>query len=128
MKTTQTTSKLFNLIALTALAAFGSGAGALATAAVVTGAEPLKVTVKYSDLDLSHAAGVAQLYGRIRHAAEAVCSPFEGRGAEATLRLMQCVDQATSKAVADANQPTLAALHAAKTGKQQPVRVASTRN
>jgi UrcA family protein len=127
MKTTKNASSLFSLVAISLIAAIGAGAGSLATAGV-TDDSPLKATVKYGDLDLSHAAGVSQLYGRIRRAAQTVCSPFEGRGAELTLRWTQCVDQAVNQAVENVNQPVLMALHAAKTGKQQPVRVASTRN
>ena len=40
-------------------------------------------------------------------------------------RWTQCMDEAVTRAVVDVNQPSLAALHAAKTGKQVPVRLAS---
>jgi UrcA family protein len=124
MKNTSKTSTLFKLIAISLITAFGSGVGTLATAAP-TGDEPLTATVKYSDLDLSQAAGVSQLYGRIRRAAETVCSPLEGTGVAAAHNWAQCVDQAVTRAVASVNRPALAALHAAKSGKQQPTRIAS---
>ena len=127
MKTTNKTSAFFSLIAIAMIAAVGTGASALATAGT-TSDEPLTATVKYDDLDLSHAAGVSQLYGRIRRAAQTVCSPFEGLGAEPTQRWTQCVSAATDRAVATVNQPALVALHAAKTGKRQPAMVASLRN
>jgi UrcA family protein len=124
MKNASKTSTLFKLIAISLMTAFGSGVGALAAAAA-TGDEPLTATVKYGDLDLSHAAGVSQLYRRIRRAAETVCSPLEGKGVAAMHNWTQCVDQAVTGAVANVNHPALAALHAAKTGKQPPVRIAS---
>ena len=71
MKTTKHRPTLNHLFAISLLAALGTGAAAMATAANA-GDEPRQVTVKYDDLDLSHAAGTAQLYGRIRRAWQAI--------------------------------------------------------
>jgi UrcA family protein len=131
MKTTKTTAPLFNLIAMSVITLFGVGAVATGTAVAAAAADTdsvLTVTVKYDDLDLSHHAGVDRLYGRIRRAAQTVCAPFEGRSLSETQHWTQCVDASIARAVADVHQPALAALHAAKTGNQQPARMASMKN
>ena len=128
MKTTKDTASLFNLLAVSVITASGICAIATATTAAAASAdsgEVLTSTVQYADLDLSHQAGVDRLYARIRRAAQTVCSPFEGRGAEQNQRWTQCVDASTARAVADVHKPAVAALHAAKTGKKAPLRMAS---
>ncbi len=67
-----------------------------------------KRTVKYADLDLSHAAGAETLYSRIRMAARQVCaSTFAGWEWESVNAARPCMDKAINRAVADVNAPTL---------------------
>jgi len=59
----------------------------------------------YSDLDVSRPEGSTILYSRIRAAAERVCSPLEGGGVAAKMRLNGCIDRAISEAVKTIPQP-----------------------
>jgi UrcA family protein len=103
---------------LAALAAF-SGAGA-ATSAL---ADDLpQRTVHFSDLDLSHSAGAAVLYSRIKAAAAQVCDQHTVRSLEAVTTTRHCMDQAIARAVAAMDVPALTSLYRAKTA--QPVIVA----
>lgn len=78
-----------------------------------TGFDDVKTaTVSFGDLDLSKAAGAKTLYSRIKRAARTVCGPYDSIQMRRAWR--QCLDTAISNAVADINQPTLAALHAEK--------------
>jgi UrcA family protein len=75
-----------------------------------------KVTVSFSDLDLSKPAGAKVLYKRIRAAARKVCTPtvtispiYVGR------HFYACYDEAVASAIAQVNRPMLTALHREKT-------------
>ena len=84
------------------------------------------ITVKFRDLDLTKAEGVATLYQRIERSARLVCtdssSPYDAGRVETFQR---CYQAAIQDAVASINQPTLTALHRAKTEK--PVQVGSAK-
>jgi UrcA family protein len=105
---------------------FGVLSGSLtALPAAADGFEPLKVVVKFDDLDVSRPQAAAVLYGRIRAAAESVCSPFDGTGLSAKVRLDACVKKAVADAVTAVDRPALFAVHSAKLGKTWPVRIAA---
>jgi UrcA family protein len=117
-----TTSASRRLVAATLLGAISSSF--IAPSAGAAGLEPLSVTVKYGDLDVSRAQGAITLYSRIRAAAEKVCSPFEAGGVAAKMRFNGCIDKAISDAVKTIHQPELSAFYSAKRGMPQPIRLA----
>jgi UrcA family protein len=92
----------------------------LASAVSLADAGPTPVTtVKYADLNLSTSAGVAALYQRIERAAIEVCQLPQGtRQLKLEAELRACRADATDRAVGQANQPKLSAMHFAKTGRQ----------
>jgi UrcA family protein len=98
-----TTNAFRRLAAATLCGAIYSGLSSLPAGAA--GLEPLSVTVKYGDLDVSRPEGSTILYSRIRAAAERVCSPLEGGGVAAKMRLNGCIDRAISEAVKTIPQP-----------------------
>ena len=79
-------------------------------------------TVSFSDLDLSHSAGAAVLYSRIKGAAAQVCDQHGVRSLEALTTTRRCIDQAIARAVAEIDVPALTSLYRAKA--RQPVIVA----
>jgi UrcA family protein len=81
--------------------------------------EPMKTTVRYADLNLANPQGVEQLYQRIVSAARQVCSAADGRTLQEKAQFWSCTEQSIARAVAAADQPALAALHAIKTGQPQ---------
>jgi UrcA family protein len=91
-----------------AAAAFALSAALLATSALATAAnEVVSRTVRFGDLDISHRAGAAVLYARIRRAAREVCDPVEPR-ALASLNLARtCEEQAIERAINDVGAPQL---------------------
>jgi UrcA family protein len=74
--------------------------------------------VSYADLDLSHQAGAAALYSRIRFAARQVCEPTYGNWTFKVLEpTHRCIETAVTRAVADVNAPTLTGYYLEKTGQ-----------
>jgi UrcA family protein len=73
--------------------------------------DPPQRTVNYGDLDLSHTAGAAALYSRIKSAAHAVCEPQLDHELVMRTNYERCVDAAIGRAVAEVNAPVLAALY-----------------
>ncbi|HSC07449.1 MAG TPA: UrcA family protein [Steroidobacteraceae bacterium] len=117
-----------NTLLKRSIAAFAFTA-ALATLAPAQAAEPTSesnITVKFRDLDLAKAEGVATLYQRIERSARLVCtdssSPYDAGRVQTFER---CYQAAIQDAVASINQPQLTALHRAKTEK--PVQVGSAK-
>jgi UrcA family protein len=102
---------------LAALAAL-SNAGAATTA--LADELPRRV-VYFADLDLSHSAGAAVLYSRIKTAADGVCDQHDGRSLQFVSFTRRCVDQAIAHAVAEVNVPALTTYYLAKTGKAMTV-------
>jgi UrcA family protein len=121
-----TASRFQSLIGIALFSILSSSLAALPAAA--DSVEPLKVTVKFGDLDVSKPQGAAALYGRIHSAAEKVCSPFDGRDLSRKMHLNACVHKAVADAVTEVNEPALLAVYSAKVGKTLPVRVVSLRN
>jgi UrcA family protein len=127
LETTMTTNRFHSLIAIFLFSVLSSSLAALPAAA--DSFEPLKETVKFADLDISHPQGVAVLYLRIHAAALNVCSPFDGsRGLSAKMQLDACVKKAVADAVTAIDKPALFAVYSAKIGKTLPARVASLQN
>ena len=72
---------------------------------------PVRVNVKFADLNISSPSGALVLYERIRAAAQSACSYywFETDAAEA-----RCVHAAIANGVTKVNQPALSAVYNAK--------------
>ena len=124
---TMTTAKRFHRLIAASLFSVLS-ASLAAQPAAADSFEPLKETVKFGDLDISHPQGAAALYQRIRAAAQNVCSPLDGGGLSAKTRLEACAKRAVADAVKMVDEPALFAVYSAKTGKTLPARVASLQN
>lgn len=91
-------------------------ASAVAAPAMAQSAgEPIGITVRYSDLDLGHAAGAAVLMRRLRTAAELACGGAPDlRELGQMAAFERCRDDAVNQAVAKVNAPLLTA--AARSG------------
>jgi UrcA family protein len=126
MNTLTATNRIPSLMATALLGVLASAFTALPAAA--DSIEPLQVTVKYGDLNVSHPQGAAVLYGRIRAAAAVVCAPLDRSGLSAKLHRDACVNNAIVNAVTAVNEPALVAVYGTKTGKTLPVRVAQVKN
>jgi UrcA family protein len=80
--------------------------------------EPMK-TVKYADLNLTSQTGVAAFYQRIERAAEEVCQLPQGtRQLKIESEIKACRNEATDRAISQANLPALSAMHFEKTGRK----------
>jgi UrcA family protein len=95
-----------------------------AAAAVEPGEVPTR-HVNFGDLDLTHSAGVAVLYQRIKSAATEVCEPVNARALASIMRSQRCMEHAIARAVADVNAPALTSYYLAKT--KQTVTLAQRR-
>ncbi len=71
--------------------------------------------VKFADLDLTHGAGVAELYARIHTAAQDVCEPLIARDLLSVVSARACVARAIERAITDVNSPQLTSYYLAKT-------------
>ena len=76
--------------------------------------ETRKEVVRYSDLDLTRAAGAATLYRRISAAARDVCEPVNSQ----RWAVNKCVDLALARAVADVDAPALTERYLARAGQR----------
>ena len=78
-----------------------------------TPAPPIRMTVRYSDLDLSTEAGIRALYNRIQAAAERGCfwAASDRNGIDHEQIYAACYGEAVANAVRQLNYPRLAALH-----------------
>jgi UrcA family protein len=90
-----------------------------ATAQAAGAREVHTLTVKYSDLNLTSAAGATQLYNRIRGAARFVCGE-EGRRLEEQIVWNDCFHTSVSDAVSAVHSPLLSALDAGSGIKSTP--------
>lgn len=72
-------------------------------------------TVKYGDLNLASASGMAQLGRRVHNAAEQVCGYLPSRGLSERQRVSDCQDEV----VADANAKLEPVLSAASGGNEE---------
>jgi UrcA family protein len=76
----------------------------------------LQRTVNYGDLDLDRPQGIARLHQRLESAVRHVCDPFTGQPLGRRPKLLKCMDESMSAAVASVNNARLTAFHAAKGG------------
>jgi UrcA family protein len=110
-------SSRFSLGALSALAigAFVATATLPAAADGVLVSESIEV--RYGDLDLDSAAGIAHLYARLKNAAEQVCGTgYRPQALFLAYRWRTCVAAALEQGVTAVDRPALTAYHAAKAG------------
>ena len=99
-------------LGLVATAIFGALASSFsAVSAADAGTEPVSLTVKFADLNVSQPRGAAVLYGRINAAAENACSFYWFKSDADEER---CVHDAIANAVMKVNQPALSAVYNAK--------------
>ena len=87
--------------------------------------------VRYTDLDLGKEAGVANLYARLKNAAEQVCDTgYPSSALFLSTKSRACVADALQQAVAKVDRPALTAYHAARApaGARGTARIASARN
>jgi UrcA family protein len=113
-----------SVIRCTLLAALLGSLGTLATAAGTPSDEPANHTVKFADLNLSEAAGVAALYVRIQNAAQQVCEPFISHDLHSIAISKGCAQQAIARAVANVNAPLLTSYYL---GKSAPTAIIAKR-
>jgi UrcA family protein len=94
------------------LAAFAAlGVAATSVAAPASDAAS-GVKVRYSDLSLTTAKGVNDLYRRIARAARLVCPDPYSRDLSVVAASERCQADAIARAVAEVNNPQLALMHA----------------
>ena len=73
----------------------------------------MHLTVSFSDLDISRAAGADALISRLRNASRKVCGDFPNLAdTDATRRHKRCMVQATDAAVKQVNAPLVTARYA----------------
>lgn len=118
-------NRYHSLIVTALLCVLSSSFAALPAAA--DSFEPLKVIVKFGDLDISKFQGATVLYLRIRAAAQNVCAPFDRGGISAKSQLDACVKKAVVDAVTRVDKPALYAVYDTRMGNTLPARVASLR-
>lgn len=114
MRTLTYLPRLRSLIATAAFSALASGFGGVAAAA-----DGPTAIVKYGDLNVSTAEGAAALYGRIRSAADHVCSSFD-RPLDLDSQALKadCIRQAVASGVAAVNEPALFMVYKANGAKR----------
>jgi UrcA family protein len=85
--------------------------------------ETRQVRVTYADLDLSQPSDAQRLYNRLRRATAYVCAT----PASSVLHRYDraCRDATLDQAVADLNNPALAAIHSDRVAPRRPMRIAS---
>jgi UrcA family protein len=106
------------LRALIATAIFGALASSFsAVSAADAGPEPVSLTVKFADLNISKPPGAAVLYARINAAAKGACSFYWFKSDADEDR---CVHGAIANAVMKINQPALFAVYNAKNKPSLP--------
>ena len=110
-------------LGLVATAIFGALASSFsAVSAADAGTEPVSLTVKFADLNVSQPRGAAVLYGRINAAAENACSFYWFKSDADEER---CVHDAIANAVMKVNQPALFVVYNAKNKTQLPTTLVS---
>jgi UrcA family protein len=121
-------SSLFSLGAFGALT-FGALVATVTLPAAAAGTVEESIAVRYSDLDLDDAAGIAQLYARLRTAAERVCDTgYRPQALFLVHGWRACVTAALEQGVAAVDRPALTAYHAAKASPARSVAAVAARN
>ncbi len=108
---------LRSLIATAVFSALSSGFSAVCAAA-----DAPTVIVRYADLNVLTAHGATALYGRIRSAANHVCSSFD-RPLDLNSQALKrdCISQVIAKAVIEVNSPALFKAYKANNGTPLPI-------
>src|ERR1700722_10109216 len=109
MNTTRKAKPLSSLVATAIFGALALCFGAPSNASDSPDAR--QVTVQYADLNVSTSHGAAVLYGRIRIAAEAVCSPLSHGDLSSKMHRDACVSQSIAAAVSKLDQGALFAVY-----------------
>lgn len=91
-----------------------------AAAAALADSSAPAVTVRYSDLDLASEQGAVVLYGRIRSAAEGVCSRIDHGDILSGQHARLCVNDSIARAVSVIDSPRLRAVYQAHNGTPLP--------
>ena len=97
------------------LGMLASPLSALAASVATLEEPPASRVVKYGDLDLSHNAGVAALYSRIRSAAREVCEPMDAVIMKMLRLRYDCRQEAVARAIDDINSPALTSYYLTRT-------------
>jgi UrcA family protein len=82
-------------------------------------------TIKFQDLNVDSAAGVAALYQRIHTAAQRVCDVDGDRSLARQQQAKLCANEAEAVAVTRVNSPALTGYFQMKTGRQVAVYAAN---
>jgi UrcA family protein len=96
------------LVALAVLPVLFIAESAIASAATEG---PQSVTVRYHDLNLNTAEGIASLYRRLRNAASEVCRPSDLRELARLAYRNDCFDHSVADAVRNVHNEALSAYH-----------------
>jgi UrcA family protein len=107
------------ILMLTAVAAYFAAGHAAADSNSID--DVPRVVVSLAGLDLSTPKGADLVYGRIRSAAEFVCSVNQSREPARIARARVCFRNAIDDAIAQANRPLLSELHARRMGNPREV-------
>jgi len=123
MNTTIASMRLRGLVATAMFGALVLGVASLSNAS--DSIEAREITVQYADLNVSTTHGAAMLHGRIRTAAEAVCSPLSHGDLSSKMHRNDCASQSIAAAVSKVNQGALFAVYNAKNAQPLPMMVAA---
>ncbi|HEY0942391.1 MAG TPA: UrcA family protein [Steroidobacter sp.] len=108
---TRNTFRVSRYVALGAFTALAFGAAAHAGDKTTTDAGVPQTVVNYSDLDLSRASDVRELYSRLRSASDTVCSEYRDSSELRMHRLYRsCFQDALSRAVRSVDHPAVTAM------------------
>jgi len=109
--------------------AFSALVATVTLPAAAAGTVEESIAVRYNDLDLDDAAGIAQLYARLRTAAEKVCDTgYRPQALFLAHGWRACVTAALEQGVAAVDRPALTAYHAAKASPARSVAAVAARN
>jgi UrcA family protein len=123
MNTIFSTNSIRKLVSVALVGAFCASFAALPAAA--QDSDGPKVSVKSSDLNLSSARDAAALLGRIRTAAEEICSPYARSDFAASMHARACVDKTVADTVASVSKPGLTEAYQGSLHKRPSVALAS---
>ena len=107
---------------LIATAMLGALAASFSAAAADVGSKPIRVNVKFADLNLSSQAGARVLYDRIQAAAENACSYYWFKSGADQVR---CVHDAIANTVTKVDSLVLFAVYNAKNKTPLPTALVS---
>jgi UrcA family protein len=107
-----------SMASILAAGLFALGFAAIgSTSQAAESSQGLQEVVRYGDLNLDSEQGAKVLYSRLRHAAQHVCAPFEGRDLTQKQVWATCYDQALATAVVKVNKTMVTAVHNSESPK-----------